>query len=277
MRSHFGNGVTLAGAVTGAMALLSGVCSGQIAYDAATNPTYSGGWTAGQNGGFGFGPWSFNGTDPAASVQQGMSSSSPLGTSWTLFNLSSDSGLANAGRAILEPGGLQVGQTFETIIDNPSTLHFYRGWGISLNTGVDNNPGGVNTGQQLAAYHFEYFNYGQWTVADLMGNTGTSLYAADTHVAGMKLDVTLTSPTTYSLTMTPLGGSAAPYTQNGSLIAGGPINWIQFQLYNNQSSGLNDVANNFEIQSMSIMVPEPSSMALAGLGCLSLFFFRRRK
>jgi hypothetical protein len=278
MRSHFGisRGVAMACAVSGATAMMTSVCSAQVAADFATDPTYGSGWSAGQNGGYGFGPWSFNGTDPALSVQQGMSSSSPIGTAWTLFNLSSTSGLANAGRAITEPGGLQVGQTFETVIDNPTTTHFYRGWTIALNNGTDNNPGGVNTGQQVAAYHFEYFNYGQWSVADLAGNTGTTLINTDTAVAGMRLDVTLTSATTYSLTMTPLGGSASPYTQSGSLANGGPINWIEFQLYNNASSGLNDTANNFEISRMEILVPEPSSFALVGLGA-GLLFLRRRK
>jgi hypothetical protein len=253
--------------------MLTGICSAQIAADFATDPTYSGGWSAGQNGGYGFGPWSFNGTDPTPGGQQGMSSSSPLGTAWTLFNISSTSGISTAGRAINEPGGLQVGQTFETFIDNPTTTHFYRGWTISLNNGSDNNPGGVSTGQQVAAYHFEYFNYGQWTVADLAGDTGTSLYNTDTAVAGMQFDFTLTSATTYTLTMTPLGGSASPYTQSGTFKTGDPINWIQFQLYNNASSGLNDTANNFEISSMEI-IPEPSTLALLGLG--SLLFLRRR-
>ena len=278
MRSHFSmmSTVARACAVSGATAMLTGMCSAQIAADYATDPTYSGGWSAGQNGGYGFGPWSFYGTDPDPSVQQGMSSTSPIGPSWTLFNLSSNSGIANAGRAISEPGGLQVGQTLETVIDNPTTTHFYRGWTISLNNGTDNNPGGVSTGQQVAAYHFEYFNYGQWTVADLAGDTGTTLYNTDTAVAGMKFDLTLTSATTYSLTLTPLGGSASAYTQTGTLKDGGPINWIEFQLYNNASGGLEDVANNFEISYLAI-IPEPSSLAILGLGCASLTFLRRRK
>ncbi len=279
MRSHFGlsGRAAVACAITGATALLTGVCSGQIAYDAATDPLYAGGWAAGQNGGYGFGAWSFNGTDPTpAGVYQGISTSSPLGTAWTLMTHDNNTGLANAGRAITEAGGLQVGQTFETVIDNPTTTHFYRGWTISLNNGTDNNPGGVSTGQQLAAYHFEYFNYGQWTVNDLSGDTGTTLYNTQTAVAGMKLDVTLTSATTYSLTMTPLGGTASPYSQTGTLKGGGPINWIQFQLYNGISGGLTDTANNFEISYMSI-VPEPSSLALLGLGVSSLWLFRRQR
>src|ERR1700690_4124932 len=106
MRSHFriSSGTAMACAVSGATAMMTGVCSAQIAADYATNPTYSGGWAAGQNGGYGFGAWSFNGTDPVPGGQQGMSSSSPLGTAWTLFNLSSTSGISTAGRAISEPG-----------------------------------------------------------------------------------------------------------------------------------------------------------------------------
>jgi hypothetical protein len=212
-----------------------------------------------------------------------MSSSSPLGTSWTLFNLSSTAGLANAGRAINEAGAMQVGQTFETVIDNPSITHFFRGWTISFNSGNDNicpggpgnNPPGDTGLNQVQAYHFEYFNYGQWTVNDLSGITGTTLNNTDTAIAEMKLDFTLTSVTTYSLTMAPLGGAASPYTQTGTLANGGPIDWIQFQLYNNVSGGLNDIgqsiltidtANNFEISSMTISpAPEPSSLAMIGM------------
>ena len=286
MRSHFISGAAKACAVTGATAMLTSICSGQVAFDAATDPTYSGGWAAGQNGGYGFGAWSFNGTQApdnsyVTSGQQGMSSSSPLGTAWTLFNLSSSAGLANAGRSFAP---LQVGQTLETVIDNPTTTQFYRGWTVSFNSGNDNiypggsayNPPGDTGLAQVQAYHFEYFNYGQWTVSDLSGNTGTPLYHTDTAVAGVKLDLTLTSATTYSLTMTPLGGSASPYTQVGSLANGGPIDWIQYQLYNNVSGGLTDTANNFEISYIEV-VPEPSTLALIGLGSAGLLFLRRRK
>src|SRR6267378_3398860 len=122
MRSHFriSSGAAKACAVTGATAIMAGICSAQIAADYATDPAYAGGWSAGQNGGYGFGAWSFNGTDPTPAGQyQGISSSSALGTSWTLLSHSTSSGLANAGRAI--NGGLQPGQTFETVIQNPTT------------------------------------------------------------------------------------------------------------------------------------------------------------
>src|SRR6267154_4920378 len=116
MRSHFlMSSAAMACALSATTAIMPGVCSGQLAADYATDPTYSGGWAAGQNGGYGFGAWSFNGTDPTPpGTYQAMSSSSVIGRAWTLATHSDTTGLANAGRGIV--GGLQVGQTFETVI-----------------------------------------------------------------------------------------------------------------------------------------------------------------
>ena len=48
--------------------MMNGNCVAQtfIAADYATNSIYASGWSAGQNGGYGFGPWSFDGTDHRA-------------------------------------------------------------------------------------------------------------------------------------------------------------------------------------------------------------------
>src|SRR5215469_873360 len=103
MRSHFrksGN-AAIACAVSGVTALMTGICSAQVASDSASNPIYSGGWSAGQNGGTGFGAWSFTGTDPSGAPYYGIGSSG-----WTLATTNSSSGLANAGRSIT--GGLQA-------------------------------------------------------------------------------------------------------------------------------------------------------------------------
>jgi hypothetical protein len=258
-------------ALSGATALMTGVCSGQTAADFATNPTYSGGWAAGQNGGFGFGPWSFNGTDPTPpGTYQGMTSSSSIGTSWTLFTHSNNSGLANAGRAI--NGGLLPGQTFETVIQNPTAYNFFRGFDILFTGGPDNNAPGDNT----ASLRLSVFNYfaSNWSVNDLGGGTGTGLSSVTTGTAGVRLDLTLTSATAYSLTLTPLNG-ATPYTQSGTLA--GPITWVDYRLWDGASGGPNDTANNFEIRSMTVSVPEPSSLAFIGLGAAGLLFLRRRK
>jgi hypothetical protein len=282
MGSHFSlsRGAALACAVSGAAAMMTGVCSAQIALDRASNSTYSGGWSAGQNGGFGFGAWSFDGTanpggtaDPGA--QQGMSSSSPLGTAWTMFNLGTapPSGISDTGRAIT--GGLQVGQTFETVIENPTGYHFFGGFDILFNNATDNNGAG-NNAAALRVSEFNYYtSYPYWNINDSNPGTTTPLSSATTAVAGMKLDLTLTSATAYSLTLTPLSNPSGAYTQSGTYA--GPINYVNYRLYDGQSSGLNDTTDNFEISYMEVVVPEPSSLALIGLGSAGLLFLRRRK
>jgi hypothetical protein len=262
MRSHFiPRGVAAACAVAGATTVLNGNCSAGtfVAADFATNSIYGSGWSAGQNGGYGFGAWSFNGTsDPSGNSdpggQQTMSSASPIGTAWTLFNLpqgtNSGSGISNVGRAITGSGGLQPGQTFETVIQNPTAYHYYGGFDILFCNSADNLPAGVNT-SALRTLVFNYF-VTTWKVVDGSGPTPAPLTAATTAVAGMKLDFTLTSTNTYSVTLTPLSNPSGAFTHTGTLNTNLPINWINYRLWNGPSSGPNDVADNFEISYMTI-------------------------
>src|SRR5215471_15676566 len=90
--------LAVAGVVAGSTMFCSAMCYAISAADSATDPVYADGWQAGDNGGFGFGPWSFNGTDPTpAGTYQAISSTSPIGTSWTLATHDNHTGLANAG------------------------------------------------------------------------------------------------------------------------------------------------------------------------------------
>lgn len=256
------SGAAMACAAAGAVTMLNGHCAAQpyIAADYATNSTYAGGWAEGQNGGYGFGPWSFYGTDPAGAPLQSLSTASALGTAWTMFTTNAGvppAGLANAGRAILEPGGLQVGQTIETFVVNPLNTHFYRGWTIAFCNNTNNTVGGDNSNQQISVYHFEYFNYGQWTLSDLeaaqLGQPiSTTLNATDTNPDGLKIDLTLTATNAYHVVLTPLNNPANVYVHDGLIKTNGSINWIMFQNYDTTSTGTNDVADNFEISSITI-------------------------
>src|SRR6266576_2298642 len=103
MRAHFSlhRGIAVACAVAGTAAMLNGNCSAQsfIAADYATNSTYAAGWTpsdrynpgalGGQNGGYGFGPWTTYGTEAGHPYQHALDRTSaydPFGVAWTLFN-----------------------------------------------------------------------------------------------------------------------------------------------------------------------------------------------
>jgi hypothetical protein len=241
--------------------------------DHATDPTYAGGWSAGQNGGSGFGAWSFTGTDPAG-TQHEMSSALPVGTAWTLFNSSSTIGISIAGRAI--PGGLQPSQTFETLSKTLPPIIFFRGFDLGFLNATDNHLAGNNSAS-LSLNVFGYTFTGflpNWSVNDAGGSTTSSLSPYTSAAAGLKLDLTLISATTYALTLTPLSNPAAAYSQNGTL--SGPIDWVQFRLHNTASSGPGDTADNFGISYMTI-IPEPSTFALIGLGFGGLLFLRRRK
>ena len=68
----------------------------------------------------------------------------------------------------------------------------------------------------------------------------------------MKFDLTLLSTNTYSLTMTPIGNPANAYTHTGTLSAVLPINQVTYRLWDNQSTGPGDVADNFFINSMTV-------------------------
>jgi hypothetical protein len=281
MRSHFriSSSAAIACAVSGATALMTGVSSGQIiAFDSASNPTYSGGWSAGQNGGSGFGAWSFNGTDPTpAGTYQGISSASSLGTAWTVLANSSSTGLGNAGRSI--NGGLQAGQTFQAIIQNPinnAGIYTYRGFDILFTSGTDNVAPGDNT-SALRLQVFDYFNPSMnFGISDGTGSHPTGVSAITTGASGMILDLIVGQGNAYALTLAPQSNPNSPYlTQTGTLASS--IDYVDFRNYNATSGGLNDPGNNISISTMEVIVPEPSALALGGLGAMSFMLVRRRK
>lgn len=280
IRSHFISGAAIACAVTGVTALMPNTGAGQVAFDTASDPTYAGGWSSGQNAGSGFGAWSFTGT--ASGGGQTMSSASSLGTMWTLTTTTTGAGISDVGRAITAGGGLGVGQTLQTVIQNPTSYHYFGGFDILFLNATDNyaagEPGGSQplNGIRLQDFHSGYYNPGDlWSVQDNGGgNQKTTLSAATTGAAGVLVDLTLNSATAYTLTMTALNGGGSS-TINGTY--SGPINYVNFRSYDGVgSTGPNDVADNFGIQYVEI-VPEPGTMALVGMGLGGLLFLRRRK
>lgn len=271
-RSHLFSGAAIACA-TGVTALMPNTGLSQVAYDSAANSTYGSGWSAGQNGGSGFGAWSFDSTSGGGG-QEMSSSSAQIGTAWTMYTTTTGAGISDVGRSISEAGGLQVGQTFQTVVQNPTSYHYFGGFDILFLNGTDNNAGGVNTSAiRLQDFDSAYYNPGNlWST----GSGKSTLSGPATGAAGVQIDLTLNSATAYSLTMTLLNGGGSS-TINGTY--SGPINYINYRLYDGVgSTGPSDVADNFGIKYMEIeAVPEPTSAALFGLGLGGLLFLRRKK
>ena len=290
MRSHFmlGRGVAVACAATGAVALPAAKSSAAfLAADSSTNAAYDDGWQAGDNGGFGWGPWNFSGTY-STPVQQTMdifSAPNDLGRAWTLFNADAPPGpgtgtdIAQAGRAI--PGGLSVGDTVTVVIDNPTERRFFRGYTVRFNTGGGNTQYAQPPQSRMAVGTFEYFTNGKWYATGTGGNP--TLFDTDTN-HGMRIDLTLTGVNSFHLEMTPLNNPAIKYTKNGTLDgpAGSAIDWVEFELYNTDSDyypgpSINGGETDFYISYMQITpVPEPS-LALGAGTLLAAGGLRRRR
>ena len=271
-----------AAVVAGTTTFSSAMCYAVVAYDDATDTVYDNGWDEGDNGGFGFGPWSFDGTyggvGPAGqSMDDGLQSggagshvTNDLGEAWTEDTGGDGAGIARAGRALLRP--LAGGKTLTVVIDNPIQDVFFKGFNVKLNSSDENlsfNYAGCDYGatsgvgclgaHQLKAEHFSYGN-NTWFVG---GNPGaeTTLDIFETD-AGTRIDFRMNTNTTYTVTMTPLDNPGIAITTSGTINdATGyyrPIRWVQFEMYN-------DVSDPFFISSMSV-VPEPATLGLLVLG-----------
>jgi hypothetical protein len=263
-----------------------------VAFDTATDPVYDDGWQAGDNGGFGFGPWNFDGTytSPLQQTTDIFSPPNDLGRAWTLYNPDGSAvGTANppqGGTDIARAGRgfptLVPGDTVHVVIDNPTERRFFRGYTVRFNTGGSNvcyagdncttpiyDPG--SSAERFAIGTFDYFTYGKWFSTD----GSPTLFDTDTH-HGMRLDFTLTSADTFAMTMTPLDNPAIAYSDTGTLTNSGPINWIELNLYNTDSdyhptAVTPGAETDFYISNMWITpVPEPASGVLLALGAGAL-------
>jgi hypothetical protein len=277
--------------VCGATAWSSAMCFAQGAADSATDPVYADGWQAGDNGGFGFGPWDFTGTynSPVGQTIDTTSRYNPFGTAWTLYNADAPPGpgmgtdIAQAGRAI--PGNLQPGQTVSILLANPLQRRFFRGYTVRFNTGGGNTVFMGTPQSRMAVGTFEYFTNGKWFATGTGGNP--TLFDLDSY-AGMRIDFTLNTIDTFSLVMTTLNNDSETFMKSGTLDgpAGTPIDWIEFEIFNTDSDFYPTEiafpeATDFYISSMTVspIIPEPHTvcMLLVGVGGALLAARARRR
>jgi hypothetical protein len=269
-----------ASVVVGATAFSSAMSyAATIAFDTATDAAYDDGWQAGDNGGFGWGAWDFTGTinTPVQQTMDIFSHPNDLGRAWTLYNPDAPPGpgtgtdIAQAGRSI---GPLVPGDSIHLVIDNPTERQFFRGYTVRFNTGGGNTNPGDPPSSRLRVGTFEYFTNGLWFAADDDATPGagdTTLFDTDTD-SGMRIDFTLTGADTYHLKMTPLNNPAIAFTKTGTLDGTGPIDWVEFELYNTDSDyypthSITGGDTDFYISNMWVtFVPEPTSAALLVFG-----------
>jgi hypothetical protein len=252
-------------------------------FDNASNPAYNAddannandgnpanntnNWVTGDNGGTGFGAWTLIGNGNSSqtgffmgsSAGNGNGSSGNINTAGRSWGMYANSGQTASAIRPLTGGSLLVGQTITLSIDN-GFLDTGSSEGFGLQT-----SGGTN--------RMEFFftgGNGSYTLADNTGNHATGIgFTTD----GLSFAFTLTGADTYSLNVTPNGGSTSNFTGTLEGVAGTGIDQLRlfdFNGGNNQGSAGDFYAN-------LLTVPEPSTWVAGGLTLLSLLFLRRRR
>lgn len=244
---------------------LSPLAAAQIATDNASN--YGGSWINGSNGGSGFLAWSLSNNDNGATLFAG--------------NFLGDS---TAGAGNINTGGVSFG-----LYANPATafVNADRAFTLALTTGnvftfqlalnFDNGNKGFNL---FAGSQGQVFNFNVGGGASVSASSGATLnpgsgtgynYGGNDAVINVTLGVTSSTQFSYNISRTSESGF------QGTLFSGTVTGLTDalsgFRFYvSGTAAGIDQ--NNLYVNSLSV-VPEPSTIALLGLG-LAAFALRRK-
>lgn len=235
---------------------VSGLCfAANPASDSASDPVYSSGWTNGQNGGYGFGPWTLisyganNGhfigssTNNADGLDDGLSNGSPAdgdidtaGASWGMHALD----YALAWRSFTG-SALQPTEKFSIDWDHGFLQP-------SAKVGV-----GLAVGSSIVLEVFALGTSSQYFYADAGGTNALSLNLGD---EGLTLIVTMIAPTAYKAELLRRDGSSETWS---GFVSGAPDGFVAFDY--NGGGGTPGTPFDFFINQVSV-VPEPASLML---------------
>jgi hypothetical protein len=220
--------------------------------------------------------------DPSTTFNQ-------IGTAWRIAKPLDDH-LPRAGRGFAP---LQVGQTISVVFDNPTEQQFNKGYFIRFNSRNGVTTGGGNLCYDYAGYstccsaadlnndpeghyvpigadpvpklevrQYSWIDPADWGKWGVLNNADADpenefhfipLTDEQTAAQGARLDLKITAPDAYELTIDPTGPGAT-YVETGTMLSPGkPIDWIEFTFFNTVSVPGFDT--DFYIRSMEITGP----------------------
>jgi PEP-CTERM motif-containing protein len=246
------------------------------AFDTASNYAPSSWSTTPANLGTGFGAWDIivqNGNNPpyVGTYLDTSSAVASNGNSWGSYANSGGPpyGSIDFVRPFTGPGGaaLSSGETFSI---NLSADGVGSGTGAAQGFSLETAPGtpGIGSAELTLAYFGSTTN-NNMVFEDNNGTTNTSTGLAFANLnTGLHVVVAEGSAGAYTITVTPVGGGAPLFTASGTTV--GQMN--QVDVFNDNTSG-NGYFNNLSITT----VPEPSSIALVGIGLFGMIGMMRRR
>lgn len=220
-----------------------------VATDDASQSAYNDGWTAGDNGGSGFQPWSFVGQENGSGFGGGFIAVSPGSPNISIVSpafgvYGNSGGVGGAVRPLST--ALPVGYTLSLDMDNQS-IDTGGTVGFSLQNAAGNN---------LAEY---FFIGGQTNYTVNASNVSGSTPGFTT--GGMRLSFTLTSANSFLLSIDQLSnGAGVDNTVTGNLLSNADQAISRIRLFN-ANGGPDAYFNNLVLS----VVPEVSSFVLGGV------------
>ncbi len=246
------------------------------AYDDASQSAYADGWQAGDNGGTGWGgSWNLNTAPPPdgdkAGFIVGTSQNNGFGngnidTENLAWGMYANSGYyAQASRSF--NGNLSIGQSVILSMDN-GFIDTGSSFGFTLTAFGD--PGATD---QFSFYFTGGGSNYKTSVGRFMSSQETDTGVGFTS-AGLEVAFTLTGVSSYSVAITPNGGSTT--TLDGNFVRSDvTLDHIEF-LNSNAGSGTANTGFFNEIQ-VTNPIPEPGTAALLLVGAAGMLGWRRRR